>query len=369
VFIILKEALAKEATKRTATENRLIRSFATYIQQHRTYLAEQALGMYDAWKTSDDAFRASTGQSKSWSALFYYGTVPLDFQGTLSGLMGLGASGGGVAGALVAANQFFNGFEWKDGTNGLKVVKFRTQMTGVLRSLQTLKSAQGLAAVSGATVIQVAFAILSSIAIDQFIAIESARPELAAALSEAREPVNLDVLAASDNGEDMLYLYWARAMDTTDPEDAQVLQLAAMAQVNAEQSGYAAPPKVYDVVPPTTDTLASGTTSGYLNQSEKLVSNNGMYEAEMQGDGNFVIYAANRQPVWATGTNGKGTAPYKLAMQADGSLVVVGGSGSSIWTTGVRAGTAPYKLIMQDDGNLVIYDNSNRAFWATGTNR
>ena len=109
--------------------------------------------------------------------------------------------------------------------------------------LQLLKTSQGLTAISGASIIQVAFAILSSIAIDQFIAIETARPTLVAALTEAQKPVDLNQLAASDNGEDMLLLYWGRAMETWDPEDPQVVQLAAMAQVRAEQSGYAAPPK------------------------------------------------------------------------------------------------------------------------------
>ena len=35
--------------------------------------------MYDAWKANDDLFRQQTGQSKQFSTLFYYGTVPLDF--------------------------------------------------------------------------------------------------------------------------------------------------------------------------------------------------------------------------------------------------------------------------------------------------
>ena len=62
------------------------------------------------------------------------------------------------------------------------------------------------------------------------MAIETARPKLVASLAEAKEPVDLDVLAALTNGEDMLYLYWAKAMETWDTEDPQVLQLAAMAQ-------------------------------------------------------------------------------------------------------------------------------------------
>ena len=88
----------------------------------------------------------------------------------------------------------------------------------------------------------------------------------------------------------------------------------------------------------------------------------------MQADGNFVIYAPNRLAIWASRTNGKGTAPYKLAMQADGNLVIYGANGP-IWASGTQGAAAPYKLVMQDDGNLGIYDNSNRFVWKSGTYR
>lgn len=57
-------------------------------------------------------------------------------------------------------------------------------------------------------------------------------------------------------------------------------------------------------------------------------------EAIMQGDGNFVLYDCNHQPLWASGTSG-----------ANGS-----------W------------LAVQDDGNLVVYGAHMEANWATGTN-
>ena len=50
MFALLKAALKKKAEERTAGEKKLIQSFAGYIQQRRTYLAEQALAMYDSWK-------------------------------------------------------------------------------------------------------------------------------------------------------------------------------------------------------------------------------------------------------------------------------------------------------------------------------
>ncbi len=369
MFAVLKGALNKSASQRTAAEQKLIKSFATYIQQRRTYLAEQALEMYDSWKTWDDQNRQQTGQSRSLSSLFYYGTVPLDFHGTLSALMTLGGAGGGTMGTLVAFNQFAKSIEFVlDEDTGAMLRSRASTLPDLLSDIKLLKSVQGLSVVSGASAIEVVFAVLTSVAIDQFIAIETARPKLEASLALAKQPVDLDLLKASDNGEDMLYLFWSKAMDAVDVEDFQVLQLAAVAQARAAQSGYAAPPKSIYRVSPTLDRLSSGTTSGVLNQGEKLVSANGKYRAEMQTDGNFVIYTSSRQAIWATGTNGKGSAPYKLAMQADSNLVVYGRT-SAIWASGVHKRVAPYTLIMQDDGNLVIVDRSQVVVWQSGTKR
>ena len=376
IFALMKDALMKDPASRTRGEKDLIKSFALYVQQRRAYLAQQALDMYDAWKANDDLYRARTGQGMQLSSLFYYGTVPLDFQGTLSGLMGLAAAGGSAIGASVATSTFVEGSiaAEKAAMAGQDILEYSGRafnLGAMIDDLSIFSESFGLAAVSGASVVQVAGIILSSIAIDQFVAIETARPKLEAALVQARQPVDLDQLAVLANGKDQMLLYWSKAMDTWDREDAQVIQLAAMAQVRAEQSGYAAPPKNLYLVPgTTTDRLVSGTgsTNGYLQQNQKLVSKSKAYELDMQSDGNLVIYTANRQAIWATGTNGKGTAPYELSIQADGNLVVFG-STTTLWSTGAKTGTAPFTLVMQDDGNLVVYDSLSKAVWASGTRR
>jgi hypothetical protein len=285
--------------------------------------------------------------------------------------MGLGAVGGGTIGALVKANQFANGIEIKTASDGTKSVRTRTTLFGITKKLELLKTAQGLRVVAGAGIIQVAGIILSSIAIDQFVKIETARPKLEAALTEAKQAVDLEVLSNTSNGEDTLYLYWSRAMEATDPEDPQVLQLAATAQLKAEQTGYAAPPKTDQIISGSstgTDTLSSGTSAGVLNQNEKLVSKNGKYELEMRDDGNLVIVSTwNRQAIWSSGTAGQRTAPYKLAMQSDANLVIYGNN-NFVWNSGqVRTAGAPFRLVMQDDGNLCIYDSANRFIWNSGS--
>ena len=76
-----------------------------------------------------------------------------------------------------------------------------------------------------------------------------------------------------------------------------------------------------------------------------------------------------------------------LAVQPDGNLVIYGSSANDIslggygvctansaciatWATGTQGrGSAPYTLKMQDDGNLVLYDSTSSAVWASGTQR
>lgn len=370
IFDLLKGALKKDRAIRTRGEQALIKTFALYIQQRRTYLAQQALAMYDAWKNNDDLYRAYTGQGMQLSSLFYYGTVPLDFQGTLSGLMGLSSVGGGTVGALVAANIWGKGAVLADTASDIGYAR-EIEAFEVLDDLSLLRTVEGAALASGSSIVATAAAILGSIAIDQFMAIETARPKLQAALAQAQKNVDLDQLMALANGADQMYLFWSKAMDATDVEDPQVIQLAAIAQVRAEQSGYAAPPKSAYLIPgKTTDRLISGTgaINGYLQQNQKLVSKSGAYEVDMQLDGNLVIYTASRQAIWATGTNGKGTSPFEAAMQANGTLAVFD-STSLLWSTAGKTGTAPYTLLMQDDGNLVVYDSLNTEIWASGTKR
>ena len=115
----------------------------------------------------------------------------------------------------------------------------------------------------------------------------------------------------------------------------------------------------------------------------------GIYQAIMQSDGNFVVYEDDT-PIWNTNTVGGADAPYRLAMQPDGNLVVYGSSKAdvslsgfgvcsagtpciAVWSTGPRggrsAGTGPYTLRMQDDGNLVMYDSTGLPLWSSGTQR
>lgn len=95
-----------------------------------------------------------------------------------------------------------------------------------------------------------------------------------------------------------------------------------------------------------------------------LVSGDGRFTAEMQADGNFVIYKPGHIAVWATNTFGHPGSHGQ--MQFDGNFVVVDPSGAPLWATNT-AGHSNSLLRMQNDCNLVVYSSTWVALWASGT--
>jgi hypothetical protein len=114
------------------------------------------------------------------------------------------------------------------------------RVSNALKPLNLFKgTAAANAALAGATVITVAFAVIQSVAIDQFIAIQTARPKLEAALAQAQQPVNLNQLLTQPNGADLALYYWAKAMEAEFViEDPQLVALAAAAHQRAQSAGY-----------------------------------------------------------------------------------------------------------------------------------
>ncbi|GIF18205.1 hypothetical protein BJ973_008832 [Actinoplanes tereljensis] len=102
----------------------------------------------------------------------------------------------------------------------------------------------------------------------------------------------------------------------------------------------------------------------------------------MQGDGNLVVYDADRAAVWASDTSG--TAADRLVLYDNGDLILLDPAGQIVkqlydsgqdvlwanrWlheTYGMQAGNGRFKLYMQSDGNFVLYDNGT-AIWHTNT--
>jgi Protein of unknown function (DUF2515) len=83
----------------------------------------------------------------------------------------------------------------------------------------------------------------------------------------------------------------------------------------------------------------------------------------MQNDGNLMLYEGSRA-LWGAGTNGKGG--YVANMQTDGNLVVYDSAGRPLWASNT-AGHGGSNLLVQNDGNVVIYDRGGHPLWATNT--
>lgn len=229
----IMNAVGVQPSSRTPAQTALLQSFESFVTAWKTYLAKQGLNMYDAWKAWDDDWRKTHARHPVVS-MFDYGTVPYDFHALISGLGTITATGGGILGATVAAFAI----EANIGHRGLFALMSQFNF---LKNLAQLK-ALAVSAAGGAAVITAVFAIITSVAMDQFEAIQSARPKLEAAYTEAQKPASLSQILAQPFGSDLVYTYWLMAMETTnETNDAQILQAA--------QAGYAAAKNVAFAMP------------------------------------------------------------------------------------------------------------------------
>jgi hypothetical protein len=107
--------------------------------------------------------------------------------------------------------------------------------------------------------------------------------------------------------------------------------------------------------------LPAGAT---LFDGQSLVSSNGRFSLDMQGDGNLVLYGAGLV-LWDSGTGGD--VPDQAVMQSDGNLVIYRAE-RPVWSSGTeQTARGMYTLTVQDDGNAVIYSPAGKALWNTYT--
>ncbi|HKE27260.1 MAG TPA: hypothetical protein VKB88_33125, partial [Bryobacteraceae bacterium] len=185
-------------TAPTPAETKLRNSFQSYAQARRTYLAQQGLYMYDAWKASTDQYKQSLAQNLG--TLFDYGVVPIDFKHMLASLGSVSAAGVGVVGAYAAAQIFASQVELIKGFDFAEKPTYVASRATSLFGMQGLRFFQNglstVGALGGALAIQAVFAILTSVAMDQFMEILTARDKLVAAIEAAKQPVDLHTLNA-----------------------------------------------------------------------------------------------------------------------------------------------------------------------------
>lgn len=121
-----------------------------------------------------------------------------------------------------------------------------------------------------------------------------------------------------------------------------------------------------------------------LKSDEYLLSENSLYYADMQEDGNFVIHRGSNPDdehgiLWSTGVRRPELGPnFYATMQEDGNFVIYAGDPDhrekAIWSTkGTHENLGPkFFVILGDDGHLIIYagtgpnDRRGGVVWSSG---
>ncbi len=113
--------------------------------------------------------------------------------------------------------------------------------------------------------------------------------------------------------------------------------------------------------PPIKDRIETGQR---LHVGERIVSGNGLYQATVQPDGNFVVHGTSGA-LWASNTRGRNS---NLVLQGDGNLVLRAQDvAKALWASNTQKKSNGGTLIMQNDGNLVLYAKDGKALWASNT--
>ncbi|MFF8883557.1 hypothetical protein [Streptomyces flaveolus] len=81
-----------------------------------------------------------------------------------------------------------------------------------------------------------------------------------------------------------------------------------------------------------------------------------------QGDGNLVLTDKRGNPLWSSGTSGRGA---KTVFQADGNLVVYTPDGGTAWSS-LTMGHDGARLVLEADGNMTVRQGGT-VIWSTGT--
>lgn len=102
-----------------------------------------------------------------------------------------------------------------------------------------------------------------------------------------------------------------------------------------------------------------------LTAGQSKTSPDGRFMLVYQSDGNLVLYGPSG---WIWHSNTYGTSPGRAEMQGDGNLIVYDASGAWKWQSGTNGNNGAF-LSVQSDGNMVVYSSYvNSPLWASNTN-
>jgi hypothetical protein len=102
----------------------------------------------------------------------------------------------------------------------------------------------------------------------------------------------------------------------------------------------------------------------HLFQNQDITSADGRFKLVMQPDGNLVLYQnSNGRPLWASNTFQ--TDVNRAEMQTDGNFVLYHVNNAPAWASNTNVAPGSF-VVIQNDGNLVIY-RPNFPIWASNT--
>lgn len=106
-----------------------------------------------------------------------------------------------------------------------------------------------------------------------------------------------------------------------------------------------------------------------LKPNESISSPDRCYDFVYQEDGNAVIYKRDKpkgeKAIWSSNTHQK--PAWRTYMQDDGNFVVYAEEGKPVWASNVYGEGEKFadcSLVMQDDGRLVVYNRNNEVIWS-----
>ncbi len=107
------------------------------------------------------------------------------------------------------------------------------------------------------------------------------------------------------------------------------------------------------------------TAGQQLTAEASVFSPNSQFELKYQGDGNLVLYSGP-SPQWAINcwpTCADIGGPGRAEMQHDGNFVVYNSQGVAVWASATDGNSGAY-LSVHNDGRLIVYSASGAVLWS-----
>lgn len=107
---------------------------------------------------------------------------------------------------------------------------------------------------------------------------------------------------------------------------------------------------------------------------QEFVSASGEYQLIFQEDSNLVLYKRNddgSEAIWASNTySDEGSTNHSVLVQLDGNFVLYNADGQALWASGSNYDAVKPYILVQDDGNVCLYDDEvEGCHWSTGTSQ